>query len=196
MAIVLVSTIADEYANSYISEEDADVYWEDHYSSTRADQWSNLSSGQKQTLLVQACLMIESIRFTKYVKQEEYSYHYDMNSGMFLMSYQERIPIRYSVIQALQFPRNIDVDSTTGVTYIPESVKYAQCEQALYIMNFDESAISASLQGIVRESVSIGRGQIQQSMEYSQQMATMFSPVVVQMLKPYFCKTTSRLQRA
>lgn len=196
MAITVLETIADEYANSYVSEEEADAYWEDHYSTVKSDQWVNLSSGQKQTLLVQACRMIESIRFTKIIPQNEYSYHYDLRSGKVLVSYLDRLPVRYDVDQSLQFPRNIDIDTVTGEPYIPESIKYAQCEQALYILTFDESAMSSALQGIVRESVSIGRGQIQQSTEYSQQMATMFAPVVIQMLKPFFCMTTSRLQRA
>lgn len=114
----LITTAGASNANSYISLSDANTYF-----NTRefSDEWLDMgstgtltSTTRKENLLKQATREIDrTFRFfgVKY------------NQG-------ERGATDY---QALEFPRSNDTDANNNLI-IPYDVQYAQCEQALYIM--------------------------------------------------------------
>ncbi len=65
MSIILNNALTDQYANSYCDVNYADSYWTDHYNQTKAAQWLALTNQQKINLLVEACRVIETVRFTQ-----------------------------------------------------------------------------------------------------------------------------------
>src|SRR5262249_49375286 len=103
-----------------------------------------------------------------------------------------RIPVRFFYYQALQFPRNLDVDVNTGQTFIPEEVLMAQCEQAIYSLSFDETAIANRLQGVTEDTTSLGNIRVRQNLVSD---GTEFSPSALEHLKKFFLKTSSRFGR-
>jgi len=191
MAVLIDDTISGEYSNSYIDIAYADEYFEDHFDDTKADTWSALSDGQKQTLLVQATMILEQFKFTYITERRELTLHYDPQTGTVHDFLHVQYPVRYTWNQALQFPRNLDVDSATGETYIPEPVKIAQLEQAVSLKNFNVGSTTKILAGIKSESVELP-GPIKKATEY-QDGATVtafitsasVSPLALQYLTPY-----------
>lgn len=194
MALTLVTTVAGSTSNSYVTTAYCDAYWEQHYSATKAALWSALSDVQKVSALINACRVIETGRFTVPVSPyNESFYHHDTRQGKMIVMYPEDYqPIKSDSTQNLQFPRNIDRDSTTGDLFIPEAVQLAQCEQAVYLLAFDDSVLSNKLQGIATDSVGVGN--LRMSQEYSGQ-GTALAPMAVEHLRPFFI-TNTKLRRA
>jgi hypothetical protein len=146
-AQTLVSTLMSEVANSYVDLAYADAYWEDDYRANLSAQWAALSDGQKTSALVDACDVLESLRFTLPNGMRDYSLFLrpqrtQLLQGMLIVSMK---PYKLIYSQRLQFPRNLDVyvseppsPELMGQPYIPESIKEAQCEQAAFLLTFDE----------------------------------------------------------
>lgn len=185
MALTLNNTLKDVYANSYVDVTYCDAYWAGHFSATKVAQWANLSTQQKTTLLIAACRTIDSARYTLKIPTSEFNIHYDYRTRTVLNLSLYTDPIKYYYYQRLQFPRNLDVDTITGLVYIPEPILMAQCEQAIYTLNFDESALAARMQGVVNDTIGIGKGQIHLNQEYVGQ-GSAFAPMAMEMLRPYF----------
>jgi len=181
MALTIDATVAGDSSNSYVDLTYADAYWADHYNTVKKAQWTALSNGQKNTALIQATRIIESVRFTLSSGGLESGLAYDPNQGFILSIVDSNELARSSVDQRLQFPRNLDYDSDTDVYSVPEGVKMAQCEQAVYLLSLDESAIANRMQGIVSESVGLGSGQISVRQDYISK-GTFLSPVAVDLL--------------
>jgi hypothetical protein len=200
MALVLDTEVSGEGANSYCDLTFADEYFENHYSATKVAQWAALSDEAKTTLLIQACRIIESARFTINYNVLDYDPHMRWNreSGQVVNIYLSRRPMKYSNLQKLQFPRNLDYLSD-GTVYIPEEIKMAQCEQALSLANVDETTVTNQMQGIVSDYISLGKGDIEIAQKFSgssgsgssQGAATLWSPLALEMVKPYLIKGTS-----
>jgi hypothetical protein len=196
MAVALDTTLSGEESNSYVEVEYADEYWASHFSSVKAALWSALTTAKKEMVLVQACRVIETVRFcepSRYDRRNRPDYHYDRRTGMVFQFDEESRPERAYYYQALQFPRNIDRDSQSGVYYIPEPILMAQCEQAVYLLSLDDSVLANSMQGVQSESIAAG------SVRVSQQIApggSMLSPTAYEFLKPFVRRTSSVLQRA
>lgn len=193
MSLTLVSTIAGEAANSYADVAYCDAYWEQHYDATKAAQWAALSATQKAALLIQACRFIEAVRFT--APNAPYSDSGIMRLGRhFYLSPpgNESLPVRAVSTQALQFPRYEDRD-TAGVLFIPEGVLMAQCEQAVYLINFDETALANRLQGISTDDVQVG--QIKMGQSYARG-GTALAPMALEFLKAYLYKGSVGIRRA
>lgn len=173
------------YSNSYVDVAYCDNYFLNHYSATKAAQWAALTETQKITLLIAACRTIETARFTLRIPTSEFNLHYDYRTRTVLNLSLYTDPIKYYYYQRLQFPRNLDIDVITGQLYIPEPILNAQCEQAIYTLNFDESALASRMQGIVNDTVSIGKGQIHLNQEYVGQ-GSAFAPMAAEMCRTYF----------
>jgi len=196
MAILLDDTISGKASNSYASVAFADDYFLEHYDTTKASQWDALGDGQKQQLLVAACRVLETARFTNPVAPLQYSTFYDSRTGRVLILDDRLEPVKYLSYQALQFPRNLDVDPDTGDTLIPEAIQMAQCEQAIYILNFDETARAAQLQGVRQETLTIGRGQVHTHSQYAGE-GSAFAPLALEYARPYLITGSgAKLRRA
>jgi len=193
MAVTLDSSIGKSTSNSYVDTDYASDYWENHFSAAKAAQWAALGDDQQAQLLVQACRVIETARYTHFVSVSEYTLHYDSASGQVIDLALTAEPVKYYYNQKLQFPRNLDVDDA-GKLYIPEPVKMAQCEQAIYLLNFDETAMANRLQGVVSDSVSVGRGQIHLNQQYVSEGSS-FAPMALEFVRPFFVKG-ARMRRA
>lgn len=199
MAVVIDSTKSGEFANSFIDQDYADEYFEVHYDSAKQSAWNALDDDQKAMLLVQAASVLNSLRFTYVGVREDYELQYDIHAKKVLSINHDVRPLKYSFIQNLQFPRNIDIDSQTGVSYIPEDIKIAQCEQALAIKNFSETNVTKILGGIRREAVSIG-GEISRDIAYADNATqttvslASLSPFALQWVGKYLIHGT-RLER-
>lgn len=193
-AIVINDTMSDEYANSYCDQVYADSYWAQHWDTVSAAQWAALPDNTKAGLLVQACRLVETLRFTEPVDPlSEYHLVYDSRSQQ-IRSLKTNFgrPEKFLFQQKLQFPRTIEVDMQ-GVVFIPEEIKFAQCEQTIYIINFDQTILANRLQGISHDALNVGGVSISQKLEAR---GTMLSPVAYNFCKPYLLRRTMRIQRA
>lgn len=200
MSLTLDNLLSGEASNSYVDIDYADEYWTDHYDSTKIDTWSAISDEGKTTLLILACRMIEKYRFTNksYPPNLEILQEDSARAAIVAVNLNNFEAFKYDFDQKLQFPRNIDID-TSGTAFIPEEVKIAQCEQALYIKDYDTTSITKALSGIAAESVGLGRGAITKSVTYTGKggttVVTMLAPVPVELLEPLMLRRT-RLRRA
>jgi hypothetical protein len=196
MATTIDATIMGEDANSYADLSFADSYFENHFNSVKSTAWNNLSDEQKSQVLVQACYDLEQFRFTEDVDREhsivQGSLQWDSRQGRFTAYVTPtNAPVPYSVYQALQFPRNRDVKSD-GSPFIPPRIQMAQCEQAIYLVTFDETAIANRLQGINLDSISVG--ELRATQEYQYQGTTL-APLAFEFIKTYLYRS-SRMSRA
>jgi hypothetical protein len=185
-----------ENANSYVDLTYADSYFENHFNSLKSTNWSNLSDEQKSQLLVMACWDIEQLRFVATTNTDKSAVqgqlHWDSRQGRFTAYVTpSKSPVPYNAYQALQFPRNYDYKSD-GSVFIPERVKMAQCEQAIYLYSLDETAMANRLQGIFLDRVNLGG--ISVSQEYAYQGVSI-APMVYEWLKPFLFRS-GRIGRA
>jgi len=196
MAVVLDDTLSGEYSNSYVDITWADEYFEGSFNTSKQDAWAALNDDQKQQALVQATMSIERLRFTYPSNRNFYNLRYDKHSQRVLYFTVNIEPIKYNYVQNLQFPRNLDVDSVTGETYIPETVKIAQAEQAVFLLTFSDAATVQTASGITREMVEIA-GQIKRDVSYGGVGAiqafstTSMAPLAYQYLTPYLISGTT-----
>lgn len=189
------ASLSGQYSNSYCDLNFATTYFANHYIATSNTAWAALEPLQQQQLLIAACRIIETARFTNYVRPSDYQYMYDYTTGQVRQLADNAEPVRYLNIQSLQFPRNLDIDEASGASFIPVSIKLAQCEQAIYLLSYDGSAIAARMQGISSEAVSLGKGQIHSSVQYTGE-GSAFSPMALEYCRPYFLKGGARMRRA
>lgn len=186
--LTLDSTIAGETSNSYCTLEYANNYWAGHYNSSLSDQWAALTDTQKIMLLIQACRVIERVRFVYPQALPHYALQYDRRTRKVVNLNLTRDPVKYYYYQKLQFPRNIDIyylqpppGVPIGSLYIREEPMQAQCEQAMYILNLDTTALSNKLQGISLDTFGLGKQQIEQTQQYGG-VGSMLSPIAVEIL--------------
>jgi hypothetical protein len=193
MAITLVDILSGEDSNSYADVTFADEYWASHFSTTKADVWNGLTSAQKESALIQACRVIEKAKFTiRNPRLDSNSLVLERGETVRLLDRRNDLPCRAVYYQALQFPRNVDVDYDTGLYYIPEPIKMAQCEQAVYLVTFDESIFASRLQGVQTDSLNMGGLSISQRFSGK---PTSFAPMAVEFIGPYLLTAASRIAR-
>jgi hypothetical protein len=132
MAVVIDATAGGTTANSYATLAEADTYFE---SKAYSSAWDAKTDAEKNTLLVDATRMID--------------YLFDFNGTI----------TNTSPRQALKWPRtgaydceSILIDADT----IPDNVKYAQFEQALYLTAVEATQTS----NIKYEEASVGKGAV------------------------------------
>lgn len=190
MALTLNTIISDQFANSYVDIAFCDTYWSGHYSTTKAAQWAALNTTQKTSVLLNACKVIERFKYTEpgYLRPPEY-WHSQFNrvTGLVVQITWDRRPLRAAYRQKLQFPRSLDYDQT-GAFYIPEDIKAAQCEQAVYLLNFDEDALASRLQGISQDALTVGTIHISQSVASG---GSSLAPMAREFLSQYFYSSNS-----
>jgi hypothetical protein len=194
VSITLDSTISGELTNSYVDQSYSDAYWLQHWDTVSAGKWQALSDTQKAFVLVGACRIIDTLRFTEQVDPlQEYHLVYDSrNQQIRSVKTNYGRPQKYNYVQHLQFPRTLDVH-LDGTIFIPEEIMMAQCEQAVYMMGLDTSVIGNRLQGVSHDSINVGGVAISQKLEAN---GSMMSPVALQYCKPYLIKTSQRLYRS
>lgn len=194
VAVVVNATVADEFSNSYVDQPYADAYWSQHWDTVSAGQWLALSGPQKASLLVQACRILETLRFTEPVDPlSEFHLVYDSrNQQIRSMKTNFGRPEKYYYQQKLQFPRTIEIHMN-GALFIPEEILFAQCEQTIYLMNFDQTVLANRLQGISHDSLNVGGVAISQKLEAR---GSMISPVAYNYCKPYLLRRNLRMQRS
>lgn len=187
----LDATLMGENANSYVDQTYADTYFSNHFNTTKASTWAALSNNQKQQVLVQACWNIEQYKYTETTTLEhsiaQGELKWDSKQGRFTAYVTpSKAPVPYSVYQNLQFPRNYDFKSD-GTIYIPERIGMAQCEQAVFLVALDETALSNRLQGLNLDRVVLG--DISLTQEYAYQ-GTMLAPLALEFIKPFLYRNT------
>jgi hypothetical protein len=156
-ASTVISEIYSDFATSYLSLAGATTYFANHYKPSYATQWAALNSNQQGTLLNAACRQIEQFRFVDRQAVPTYRYFVDPAKGRVLILTPRRDPIKYNYYQSLQFPRSVDIHQD-GTVFIPMEMQWAQCEQAIYLINFDETLLSNARQGLSINSIKVGGG--------------------------------------
>lgn len=196
MALVLDSTIMGEDANSYCDVAYADTYFDNHFNALKRNNWTALSDDAKAQVLIQSCETIEQFRYTLPNSvtggNSQGVLMWDSRQARFTAyANVDDSPMRYSVYQKLQFPRNLDIKSN-GSIFIPPRVLMAQCEQAAYLISFDETAMANRLQGMNLDRIVIDK--IQLTQEYAYQ-GVAIAPLAYEWLKP-FLFFSSRIRRS
>jgi hypothetical protein len=186
--------LSDQFANSYVDVTYCDEYWGQHWSTDKADQWAALTTAQKTSLLIQACRSIESLRFTvnSVFTDADTEWRFDRSSGMVVELPTTNNPVRAQRLQSLQFPRTVDRNAETGAFFVPEPIKMAQCEQAVYLLNMDETAIANRLQGISQETVEVGTLRTSQNVSAG---GVALAPMALEYVRPFLIRTSSSLRR-
>lgn len=184
--MALVTTISGTSADSYVSLSEAEQYFANHWSLAKQDSWASMETGQKERLLKTATNILESLRFLDNEfggSALPFSLVHDDDSD---------VEIRRLVAgQRLSFPRNVDVTSN-GTGFIPQAVKDAECEQAVYIITFDEAVLATQYTGVIAETAEAGS--VRTYANYGR-LGTMLSPVAAELVRP-FLRPTRRMRRA
>ena len=183
----LITTVGGATSNSYVSRTEADTYFAQHWSTARNDLWTTLNPAQKDRVLTHAANVLESLRFL----DSEHTYGVALPLSLREGGEYDYTIHRLTSGQKLQFPRNVDVDDDE-VAFIPQEVKDAQCEQAVYLLSFDESNLSTQLQGVMEEAV--GASGVRSYIQYSRR-GSFVSPLALQLVAP-FLRRGNRLKRA
>lgn len=174
-------------ATSYVDVEWANTYFASHWNQASSDLWSTKSSQQKERALLSAMSVIESLRVL------DYEYAAGKLPLALIAEHYDLTVHRAEVGQRLQFPRNVDIDYTTGDTFIRQEVMEAQCEQAVYLMTMDPAALVAQAQGIDNELVSVGP--IRTHTQYTGR-GGMIAPMANQLMMEFIRPTARRFRRA
>lgn len=200
MALTLIRDLASQVSNSYCTLEFANNYWQGDYRAQLSTQWAALSDPQKTSALIAGCRVIEQVRFTVPTLARQWETRYNYRTQM-VMSYNiDPQPSRYQLFQNLQFPRNIDVyylnmpaDVTPpdgyapGMPYIPEEIMSAQCEQAVFLLNFDDGVLAEQVQGIVESTTTLGKGDVTITREYGSR-GLEIAPRALSLIKPFIVR--------
>jgi hypothetical protein len=198
MAQTLNATISDQFANSYVTQAQADAYFAGHISTVKDAAWAALTTNQKASALIMATWVIEQLKFTVPTVPWDATLQYDNLLHRYYYS-SPAIPgsaVKWSSLQNLQFPRNIDTNYS-GV-FIPEAIFDAQCEQAIFLATADDSVLTSIMQGVVSESFSGGGITISQRYENTGAgSTTLLAPLTKQFVNPYILRATGmRFRRA
>lgn len=181
-------TVGGESSNSYVSVGAANTYFLNHYSLSKAATWAALSQPRKESALKRACQQIETLKMLdnelaagSLPLELVLNQHYDITI--------HKLELR----QRLQFPRNLDVNSS-GDGFIPTEVADANCEQAIHLFTFDDATLLTIQQGIKKEAQSAGP--VKTFTEYTEgSVPTYISPMAIELLRPFMRRST-RVRRA
>lgn len=183
------STLSGENANSYVTLSYADDYFANHYNADKTATWASFSDEQKTALLIHAtALGIEKLTFVaKHTLQSMNYTSYVSPAGLVYSFNDLALPYKAVFNQRLQFPRTVDINSSSQY-FIPEDVKYAQCEQAVYLAEqIDDESLDNSAKGIKAESFTVGPIKSFQEFDSGRGVNTV-SPIAKQMLENYLLK--------
>jgi hypothetical protein len=193
MALAIDNTLSATTSNSYCDIAYADSYWAGHFNTARAAQWAALNTAQKTMALIQATRVIETCRFTVYAHlRDSYRMVYDQRGHNVLTLADEIIPVKFFFYQTLQFPRNLDRDIITGVNFIPEPILEGQCEQAVYLLTYDETVAEKALQGVETDLVQVGS--IHTKGKYREN-GTALAPMAKELVRQFWLTSTVTMRR-
>lgn len=186
--MALTATAGSSTADSYVTTTEADAYFASHYLLAKSTLWANLSSARKESVLRAATRVIETLRFLDVA---------DGDTGIVwpdpfaeILDYHATIT-KLDDDQSLAFPRNLDVDED-GDGFIPPPVQEAQCEQAVYLLSFDDSALSAQFSGTSVEEVWAGTVRVKTTFATR---GSYVAPMALELLRP-FLRSSTRIARA
>lgn len=174
--------LASNYANSYVSLAYASSYFSNHYNPAFAQQWLALTVGQQSQLLIQATSDIEQLNFVQSHTSPYYHSVVDSKGRLLMLNTENREAVKYNYYQSLQFPRSVDRHQD-GSVFIPPAIQMAECEQALYVLTFDQSLLSNTMQGMISNKVTVGSLSVSQ--QFSGGLGMNLSPIVYARVKPY-----------
>lgn len=185
--MALDNTIGGSASNTYVTQVEADDFFANHYSTAKSTLWASLNAAQKESVLKRGCQVLDSLRVLDT----------EIGSGALPIALVQRDTYdltlhRLAVGQKLNFPRNIDLVPNSIDGLIPQEVKDAQCEQAIYLLAFDDSAMSTRLQGISDQSVAAGNVRIHTTIKEG---GTFMAPLVIELMRP-FLRPTKKIRRA
>lgn len=187
--MALTATVGGSASDSYVTVAEANTYFNNHYITAKKTAWTALGQPQKESALKRACQQLETLK----VLDDDFTAGRLPTALVIDMGYDLTIH-RAEINQKLQFPRNMDLDPTTGDPFVPQEVKDAQCEQAVYLLSFDDTALNTLQQGIVEEAVTAGA--VKSYTRYAEGFTpTYLSPHVVELMRSFF-RTSGRLRRA
>jgi hypothetical protein len=187
--MALIATVGASNANSFQTELEANAYFAAHWSLTKKAAWeAMIASGRKESLLKAATRVLVTLRV------HDMTITADRLPAALMDDWdavENAVITKYDADQSLPFPRNIDVDDA-GDPFIPDGVKEAQAEQAIYMLTFDESAIANSLTGVIEEAV--GAGGVRSYVQYTGS-SSFIAPLALELMKPYL-RRSSKLRRS
>lgn len=131
--MALNTALSDTDADSYVTLDEADAFFAAHYLLAKTTLWESFDDSQKEALLRRGVQVLETLPL------------------------EDNAVSRLYWNQALSFPRTDSFDGDGGYE-IPQVVKDAQCEQAIYLPVVDEASMAAQMTGVMSESVSGGVG--------------------------------------
>lgn len=181
------ATVGGEDSNSYVTLTASDTYFENHWLLAKQETWLDLTDGQKESALKVAVQIIDSLRLL----DKEYTTG-SLPAALLVNDGYGVVIHRQLVNQRLVFPRNIDIDSA-GDPFIPQEVKDAQCEQAIFMLSVDEGQLATQLSGVVEEAASTGGVRIYQQFGGK---GTMLAPMAYELLKKFIRSTSVKLRRS
>ena len=164
--MAIVATISGASSNSYVTMAEAEAHFAARLHSTA---WDTANASDREKALLQACRQIEACRL-----------RVDRRSWVV---YSPSILSPVIEDQALAFPRFRDVTGA-GVYFVPESVKQAQCEEALALLAFGQeqerrSALQAGgVRGFAVDGLSEQYGDVSSSPLTSARARQLLAPYV------------------
>jgi hypothetical protein len=186
--MALDATVGGSSSDSYVTVNEADTFFSSHYQTAKTSTWSVLSSAQKEAVLRRATQILDSLR----ILDTEYGAGALPTSLVAYEGYELTIH-RQLVNQRLQFPRNIDI-GVNDIAFVPQNVKDAQCEQAVFLINFDDSSIATQMAGIKVETVAAGSVRVRN--EYTgTSLGSSLAPMALELMRE-FLRPTRRMQRS
>lgn len=186
--MALVTTVGGSTSDSYVSVSEANNYFNNHYITAKKTSWATLTQPQKESALKRACQQIETLR----VLDDDFTTG-SLPVALVIDAGYDLTIHRAVTNQRLQFPRNLDLD-TAGDPFIPQEVKDSQCEQAVYLLSFDDTALITTTQGILEEAVTAGA--VKSYTRYRDGASVSYlAPMVIELMRQ-FLRPTGRLKRA
>lgn len=185
--MALDPTVGGDASNTYADQAYADAFFQDHYSISKSTLWAGLTAPQKESVLKRACQVLDSLRVLDT----------ELGSGALPIALLQRDTYdltlhRLDIGQVLNFPRNIDLEPGTYTGFIPQAVLDAQCEQAIYLLTFDDSAMSTRMGGVSTET--IDAGPVRSHSIYKSD-GTFIAPLVLELMRP-FLRPSKKIRRA
>lgn len=153
--MALDTTVGGAVSDSFVSLSEADIYFSEHYDTSKGTAWAAMVDPQKEMLLRQATETVNSLNFWESPSPTSASGALNLKNW----------PVTaYNDTQRLQFPRNIDISGTDDAPFIPQDVKWAVCEQAVFMKtSLNTDVINARSVGLKAESVKAGDVSVSQT---------------------------------
>lgn len=174
----LITTPGAADANSYGTLEEADAYFESRLNSA---SWTALTDDAKEHLLISATLYIDNIRFVG----DKYK-QYSVGHAEYQRLQWPRVPpncdeYMLGIAHLMKYDGREEWVNNAGNPIIPEKLKFAQFEQALYLLvnqKLIEARIAIQKTGVI----SARTGNVEEKYKNSNNSSYMTSSEAIQFL--------------